>query len=289
VNLVFVHGRAQEHRDPQTLRMEWIDALNNGLRKQNLTLPISDASIALPYYGDRLFGLTEALDSVERNAVARGGSVTDPMLQFEAEVLEELRKTAGISDAAVQAEFGGDPSAKGVQNWRWVQAVARAIDHWNPGISSGSLSLILRDVYVYTNRGGIATEIDAIVTAAISTEPVVVVAHSLGTVVAYNVLRRDSRALHVPQLVTLGSPLGIRAIRRQLVPLKSPPVDNWFNGFDRQDIVALNALDANNFPVTPPIENEGDVDNFTDNRHGIVGYLSDATVARRIYTALGGL
>jgi hypothetical protein len=289
MKLVFIHGRAQEHKDPQSLRGEWIDALNNGLGKLNLKLPIQESSISLPYYGDRLFDLTESLGEIESEAVARGGEVTDPLLQFEADALDELRQKAGISDAAVQAEFGDDPSAKGVQNWRWVQAIVRAIDRWNPGISSATLSLILRDVFIYTNRGGIAAEIDGIVSAAISTEPLVVVAHSLGTVIAYNILRRDPRVLQIPQLITLGAPLGIRAIRRQLVPLKSPAVGSWFNGFDPRDIVALNPLNADNFPVTPAIENKGDIDNFTDNRHGIAGYLGDQTVAQRIYRALGGV
>ncbi|MFM2005967.1 MAG: hypothetical protein RLZZ09_1622, partial [Pseudomonadota bacterium] len=33
-------------------------------------------------------------------------------------------------------------------------------------------------------------------------------------------------------------------------------------------------------------ENKSNVDNHTDNRHGIVGYLNDADVARKIHEAL---
>jgi len=46
-------------------------------------------------------------------------------------------------------------------------------------------------------------------------------------------------------------------------------------------------LNATNFPVTPSIENFGGVNNATDNRHGIVGYLDDADVARHVLDALG--
>jgi hypothetical protein len=289
LKLVFIHGRAQEHKTSGSLRAEWLDALKNGLADQDLRLPIPESSVAAPYYGDKLFSLTESLGQIETDAIARGGAVTDPMLAFEAEVLEELRQKAGISDEAVQAEFGDDPSPKGAENWRWVQAIVRAIDRWSPGVSNASLKLILRDVYVYINRSGIAAEVDEIVTQAITTEPLVVVAHSLGTVVAYNILRRDPRVLDVAQLITVGSPLGIEGIKRQLRPLRSPPVGGWFNGYDPRDIVALNPLDGANFPVTPSVENKGDVDNFTDNRHGIAGYLSDRAVARRIYRAVGGV
>ena len=55
---------------------------------------------------------------------------------------------------------------------------------------------------------------------------------------------------------------------------------------DDRDIVALYPLDTNNFPIDPEIENNTDIQNHTDNRHGIVGYLNDKEVARRIYDVL---
>lgn len=59
-------------------------------------------------------------------------------------------------------------------------------------------------------------------------------------------------------------------------------VKSWYNAFDRRDVVALYALDSQNFSIKPPIENKGTVDNFTDNRHGIAGYLEDIDVAFKI-------
>ncbi len=60
----------------------------------------------------------------------------------------------------------------------------------------------------------------------------------------------------------------------------------WFNALDPKDAVALHPLTPEYFAVTPAIENKTDVENTTDNRHGISGYLDDAEVARRIYDAL---
>jgi hypothetical protein len=286
MKLVFVHGRAQEHKDPVALKKEWIEALAYGLSKTGLKVPIPDDAIALPYYGNALFDLTKNLGQVEKEAIARGGPAADPMLQFEADALLELSAKAGLAESDIQSQFGAAPGARGPENWWWVQAIARALDRWKGGLSAGALKLILRDVYVYTTRGGVAAEIDRIVTADISQEPTVIVSHSLGTVVAYNILRRDPRPLQTPLLVTVGSPLAIRAVRRQLVPLRSPKVGAWFNAFDPADIVALNPLDAENFPVTPAVENKNDVHNFTENRHGIAGYLADPIVARKIYDSL---
>jgi hypothetical protein len=63
-------------------------------------------------------------------------------------------------------------------------------------------------------------------------------------------------------------------------------VKKWFNAMDERDIVALYPLSKKYFQVTPQIENKTDVQNPTENRHGISGYLGDPEVARRIHAAL---
>jgi hypothetical protein len=128
----------------------------------------------------------------------------------------------------------------------------------------------------------------------------VVVSHSLGTVVAYTLLQREggTHNWNVPLFVTVGSPLAVNAIRN-LAPgvgevggNRTPAcVTAWFNAMDGRDVVSLYPLDVEHFPLTPPdrpIENKTDVDNPTDNRHGISGYLGDPVVAKRIYDAVHG-
>jgi pimeloyl-ACP methyl ester carboxylesterase len=173
-------------------------------------------------------------------------------------------------------------------NWEWVQAILRAVDMHGGGMSQSALEMFTRDVFLYTTRAGVRDEIDRIVAAALTEQPTVVVGHSLGSVVAYSVLVTDRRALRVPLYLTVGCPLGIRAIRDQFRPLKFPvPVKSWYNAFDTRDVVALNPLDRSNFPVNPDIVNYSSVRNQTDNRHGIVGYLDDSAVADKILSALG--
>jgi hypothetical protein len=288
MRLVFIHGRGQEGRNPEDVRQEWISALKAGLDKSGLKLPVDPSAIVLPYFGDKLFNLTKNLGEIDETAIARGSPTIDPILAFQAIALEEIRESAGISDAEVQALVEGEAVSRGPENWPWVLAVVRAIDRWRPGTSADAIELLLRDVYVYCTRRGVADAIDEVVRNEIVLEPTVVVAHSLGTVVAYNILRNDPRLLQVRKLITVGSPLAIRAVRKYLVPLKSPKAGGWFNAFDPRDIVALNPLNAANFPVFPAVENKGDVDNFTDNRHGIDGYLADPIVAREVFLACGG-
>jgi hypothetical protein len=108
-----------------------------------------------------------------------------------------------------------------------------------------------------------------------------VIDHSLGTVVAYNVLGAAARK--IPLYVTVGSPLGIRATRQTLAPIRNPVGSKgWYNAYDAHDFVSLYPLDKDNFDVSPAITNNGTVQNLTENQHGIIGYLDDANVAKAV-------
>jgi len=94
---------------------------------------------------------------------------------------------------------------------------------------------------------------------------VVVVSHSLGTIIAYDVLsdpRFATRA--VPLLVTLGAPLGYTEIQDVIAhPLRIPaPVALWANFADPLDIIALDTRLADDFGGEPKI-----VNTRVDNRH----------------------
>ena len=272
MRLVMVHGRGQGGLDPQILRKEWLLGLQQGLGAAKRRLPTS-LEIDFPFYGDELERL---LDETRRPALADADE-----LAFRVELLSEIAEGAGISMTELAREFAREE--KGIQNWRWVQAILRALDRI-PGVNSRFIDLFTRDVYVYLTRTKVRERIDAIVAAAIPYDGCVVLAHSLGTIVAYNVLRDCGQGQRCRRLVTVGSPLGIKAIKRHLVkPVTHPAcVEHWFNAMDSRDVVALYPLDAANFDVQPPIENKTDVHNRTENRHGISGYLADAVVATKV-------
>lgn len=286
VRLVFVHGRSQQGKDPDQLRAAWLKTLQEGAQKLGRTLP-NKLDVAFPFYGDMLDDFARRLEiPLTTDILAKGATPNDEFLLFEAQIAEAIRQRAGVTDAQVDQEYGPNPKAKGPLNWEWVHAILRALDKHGGGLSQAAIEIFMRDVFLYTTRLGVRDEIDRVVGAALTEQPTVIVAHSLGSVVAYNVLRSDRRALHVRAFVTVGSPLGIRAIRDQLRPLRYPAAAAWYNAFDARDVVALFPLDAANFPVTPAIDNYGKVHNHTDNRHGIVGYLDDPEVAKHILNAL---
>lgn len=77
--------------------------------------------------------------------------------------------------------------------------------------------------------------------------PFVVIAHSQGSMIAYELLRRLSKAqCDVKLFVTIGTPLGLEEVKDALIAwdevngLKVPDcVDRWVNVADRLDVVAL--------------------------------------------------
>lgn len=284
--LVLIHGRQQQGLDRDELRDKWVKSLSDALKKKNLALA-GDLRIEFPYYGDELdrFVTLSKLPLVTE-ITSRGDETTDDLLLFQSQLVDEMIKKAGVPDELVDQEFGDKATERGPLNWEWVQAGLRALDR-HTGLSGPILAAFTRDVYLYLKVDACRKAVNDIVIASLNTEPTVIVSHSLGTVVAFDVLRRKNAGTNVPLLMTLGSPLGIMQVRNAFRPLKYPKgVQGWFNAYDERDYVALYPLDANNFALDPAITNYGAVKNQPPGHHAIVDYLSNEKVAEQIFGAL---
>jgi len=284
--LVFIHGRLQQGKDADAMKAEWLGLLEDGL---GTGLPFGPDEVRLTYYGDTLDQMTNNRDTVA-DVIIRGDaeSMSTKEAEFIAAMLTEM-----AADAGVEAEPAPDEVIqRGILNWPIILGILRALDD-NPDVSRTTIELLTRDVFAYLTRSVVRRKINDGVGAAIPESPSVVVAHSLGTVVAYDLITNRS-TLDITRLVTLGSPLGVNAIKQRLQaenPLRIPDrVGSWFNAYDVQDFVALRPLDLEHFRVPGPktIENYGRVKNSTDNHHGIAGYLTDPLVARQIVEAMTG-
>jgi hypothetical protein len=287
MKLVFVHGRDQQKKNPKELQATWLATLKEGLGSK--ALPAS-VKVVFPYYGDELQAFVDRFDAPVGDEVSTRGGAIDPEYQaFRSRLIQEFQARAGVSDREVAAEYGGAVE-KGPLNWRWVQAILRVLDRNLPAVGSLAIEEFTRDVYLYLKFDEVRDKLNGIVAAALAPgERTVVVGHSLGSVVAYDTLRKESRKLDVPLYLTVGSPLGVELIRTSLSPIRfpKPTVKSWLNAYDKRDVVALYPLDRSNFDVSPDdIEDYGKVSNRTDNRHGIVGYLNDSFVASRILSKL---
>ncbi|MEU1972678.1 hypothetical protein ABZ477_13535 [Microbacterium sp. NPDC019599] len=292
--LVFVHGRAQEGLPPLEEKHKWIGYLEEGLAKSGLELPIGETSIHFPYYGNTLVQLVAGRDPKDVAKVLVRGIEGDEGAQvfleaFVAELQQKVQLTPAEIEAATHASDEAVLVERGLQNAGFVLAILRALDAHAPWASSAAISLATNDVYQYLHNDNISGPIDEGVVAAVTPgAETVVVAHSLGTIIAYRLLRDrgESSGWKIPHFITVGSPLGIGTIKSALGRIKWPAVvGSWSNAYDTHDVVALRSLEPEWFDVQPPIKNLA-VENDTENKHGISGYLRDPDVAKWIHAAL---
>jgi hypothetical protein len=132
--------------------------------------------------------------------------------------------------------------------------------------------------------------------AAGNSRPHVVVGHSLGSVIAYDVLQNVGGAPQVDGLLTLGSPLGLDEVQDQLKPGWSRwngfPSERmrggWTNVFDRLDpVCGFDPVLANDFrrggsSVVTDIEEA----NWGRWRHSVGKYLSKPLLRRALVDLL---
>ena len=122
--------------------------------------------------------------------------------------------------------------------------------------------------------------------------PFVVIAHSLGSVIAYSLLLELGGTFELSRLVTIGSPLGIGEVKDQLRKLHRLPkgplpvpagVRTWKNVFDRRDVVAQKEQLASHFRGDITID-DLTLDNADGPRdaHSATGYLRLPEVQRLV-------
>ena len=116
---------------------------------------------------------------------------------------------------------------------RDLAQVARYLARGEPGENGRTLDTRIRDI----------------VESALGPGPSVVIAHSLGSIVTFEMLHNYPQA--VPLWVTLGSPLAMRAVvwpRVRPKPSTTPDkVMCWLNFWDRDDIIVTRPILESDF------------------------------------------
>lgn len=228
--LVFVHGRGQEAKNRDELKQSWLAGLTTGLIKANAPA-IDPARAVFTYYGDVLHRITAEVAQL-------GGPIDleslhpylpDDTATVERELLVQMEAAAG----GVNTE-GLDQ----VLSW----SVARRSLTWlarRTRLDQEIIKSHVRDVAVYLTRARdqILAEVRGQIPANGS---IVLVSHSLGTVVARDLLDDDDLRNRITLWVTAGSPLGLEAVQRNLLTkgTKNPGVP-WLTCYDVNDVVAL--------------------------------------------------
>ncbi len=279
MRLVFVHGINQQGKSETIIRAEWVSALETALGRPSR---FSSVEIVAPFYGDVLaqYAGTPTVAHVVAQGLAEGD---DEERAFITAGLQQIALDSGFTDAEIAREQQDPVVVQGLPHDRRFIAIVRLIERLSP--LQGELALrILKQAYVYLKRPHVTCAVDEIVEPALKNGPCVVVAHSLGTVVSFKLLRALEQ--EVPLYVTLGSPLAIVSVQSALKRPRRVPagVTRWLNGVDRDDFVTLGrGLTVETF--ASGIENRTDIDNG-DDAHDIRGYLRNSVIREAISDAV---
>ncbi|MGP3966960.1 hypothetical protein [Streptomyces sp. 6N223] len=236
--VVLVHGIAQELKGPETLLDHWYPALADGLALDGGAVRVARHDVAMAFYGDvfrppghRAIGVPELTAE----------DITDPV---ERDLLLAWWEHAAEQEPAVP----GPRDRTRLRTPHLAQRALNALSHsaFFAGLSERLMIASLRQVRRYLTEPATREAVRERLAALVTDDTRVIVAHSLGTVVAYETLSAHPEWRDTA-LVTLGSPLAIpNIVFDRLIPAPADgrarwpgSVTHWTNIADRGDVVAL--------------------------------------------------
>ena len=261
-HLVFLHGRDQQEKYPDDLRLSWTAGLNRGLTLASMpTLDPED--VWFPFYGTRLHDLVSGrestaepigLDRVSAAAAAEVFAAESPTGSYE-QLLYEAAARAGMPQNGPAATEGFGSGLVGALHRPLSWLAARSdLDEW-------TIATFLRDVDLYLGDRAVRQAVlDSVMETMPTSGELVLVTHSLGTVVGMDLLTRLPEGLDPVLLVTAGSPLGLDGVNERLLtrgPHQPPRVRDWVNVWCPTDAVAIGCPQDRGVP-RPPRGGPGD-------------------------------
>ncbi len=254
------------------------------------------------------------LQSLEEG-LARAGLATGSELPFElvywADLLHPEPFTAGADPAPYVPAPGSGPLPTGKSGFRrkmaalGMEAAGKLAEQIAsaPGID-GMLNDMVQakapDLFRYQTEPALRASIrarlaDLLIAASTAHASITLIAHSMGSIIAYDVLRANP-ALSVVHLITIGSPLGLGDIKRHCrlefgAPAVPDNVGRWTNLADPRDpITALDVRLRSDYRANRSGVRITDMPVFNGylsplhkaNPHKVYGYLRTPEMARLI-------
>jgi hypothetical protein len=298
-HVTFIHGIANKPPQDQLLDL-WIRSLADGT---GLDLGAEGVTSSMVYWADIMYAEPAAEAAAEESAgdesVAEAKAPETADLGVEDMDASEAAWTASLA-AKLAVPLAVDTAVEAVASAVAPSPVAATLERIPlPGFLKVRLmKKLLRDVHHYlynidySPRPGDTFQVQDVIRARMikalqegagKPGPHVVVSHSMGTVIAYDCLKRVAGAPVVDGLITVGSPLGIDEVQDKLKPEWSRkdgyPFEKvrgrWVNVYDHLDPVAgFDPNFANDYmrEGNPKVEDINE-QNYGSWRHDITKYM----------------
>jgi hypothetical protein len=306
--VVLVHGIAQEQLSADGLEGVWLPALAGGVRASGhpeladrlwRDARPGDVSARMAFYGD-LFLDPDAQgfpDLTFSDRDLEGAELADQLAALWLENAthyaddprdrdEAHRQLAALYNDQTGAQgprAAVRPTMNALSRLRWFAPLG-------VGLAGRFVTRALSQVTRYLRDDALRTSAQDRILDHIDSSTRLVVSHSLGTVIAYEALHRNTQPV---ALLTLGSPLGLHTIIYERLRPQPPhvpaAVTRWDNLVDGDDLVAAH-LDLSPYfppapgstvrPTTPPAIDNG------AKPHDATHYLAKRSVGRIVAAAL---
>ncbi|MCS7483814.1 hypothetical protein ACFFQW_38390 [Umezawaea endophytica] len=282
-DVVFVHGIGSPRQSAAGMASAWLDALNAGARTTG-SPGLSKDDVVLAYY---------------RHAFAASGSKGpdgDEVAVADLDVVERAMVESLWAAAVAQTPaLSADATKAGVP--LSVQEQIKRMSGWGPfaDCPPSRIPLSIRQVSLYLRDTAVRERVQAVVQDAVTERTRVLVAHSLGSVVAYEMLAANPD-WPVRALVTFGSPLGWSPqVFDRLTPGPCDGVGVWPGGVRvwtnvsfAGDVVALHKELSPLFAHPDGRSRVRDLPVRLTSMHAAEAYLRTAEVAGAVLAGVSG-
>jgi len=272
VNIVYIHGIGNKV-PPRLLKEQWDRALFGAPAEERTRLA---------YWADLFHPepLSPGQTGARASAVAAAAAPEDQVAAYGKDAAAFARKL----ERKLRATPPRGKSAKVLPPF-----LRRTLTKW-------ITREFVRDVAAYFYDDAMKRAMKARLSELLIPEraPYLVIAHSMGTVIAYDVLHDVAGEGLVRDLITIGSPLGIAEVQDHVRhPLAVPKgLKSWWNFADEADPIALDRKIANDYAPKGSIK-DVEVDNPHQkllqfwSAHSIDGYLQTAPIHERVEAIVG--
>jgi pimeloyl-ACP methyl ester carboxylesterase len=157
-----------------------------------------------------------------------------------------------------------------------------------PGLDDTLIKKFLIETYLYLANPDFMQQVHQRIGRQLyGQRPCVLIAHSLGSVIAYNYLIHHPE-LNIQRFITLGSPLAFRMIQTHLPqPMLRPTAisGDWINFYSHDDFLTAFPLSEPPFNFSPAIINH-EIQTSPQHPHNIDGYIQHPQVVEAILELL---
>lgn len=293
MKIICIHGMNQQEYSAASLKQHWLDILRQGINNAHLNDSLDALDIDMPFYGD-LLKVHQLSNVLELNSMLPQSWLhLHSPINFNAAHQAHQPPTKPIPCLSSYQPQQQCSISKRLASYAYLlqdhvfKDLIMLINRF-PHLHGQFIHKFLIETYMYLANPQFIEEVHQRVLSYFDPDQQhIVVAHSLGSVIAYNLLRQQSQ-LKIHRLITLGSPLAFRVIQEKIThPIARPNAisGDWYNFYSLEDFLSSFPLSQPPFEFQPAIINQA-IHTFNRHPHEIAGYLQHPAVIQSMLRPL---